>query len=163
MNTDFKTVSSGITLCLLLGGCAGSSTSSAPRLSTQPIEYADQSNDTLALVDEKMRDSLHNTSAKNPDPKRIGPWVTTKAPRIIFTVIPTYPDFAANEKVDATVLVGFVVTTKGEVADAKVINSSDHRFDDSALKAVRGWQFWPAVEKDIPVEFPIRVPIVFKN
>jgi TonB family protein len=46
--------------------------------------------------------------------------------------------------VNAKVIVSFVVGVDGRVEDARVIESSDSRFDASALEAIRRFTFIPA-------------------
>ena len=46
--------------------------------------------------------------------------------------------------VNAKVFVSFVVGVDGRVEDARIIESSDSRFDDSALNAIRRFTFIPA-------------------
>jgi TonB family protein len=68
-----------------------------------------------------------------PDAKHL------KEMRLISAVAPDYPYWLHFAHVEANVSVCFVVGTDGRVEDARVIESSDARFDPSALDAT--WKF----------------------
>jgi len=64
-----------------------------------------------------------------------------KTPRLVSSISPPYPEIPQTK---ATVLVAFVIDEKGAVEEARVLESSDSRFDLSATDAVRKWKFFPA-------------------
>jgi TonB family protein len=63
--------------------------------------------------------------------------------RLISAVPPKYP-YALHFHVEATVLVSFVVGKDGRVEDARVIESSDSRFNTSAIDAILKFTWIPA-------------------
>lgn len=60
------------------------------------------------------------------------------------TVQPVYPETARKKGVEGWVELAFTVTPKGTVEDVEVRNASPANvFDDSAVRAIRGWRFEP--------------------
>lgn len=66
-------------------------------------------------------------------------------PRSLSNSKPNYPRYARENRVEGTVTVSFILDTKGNVQDPKVIKSDPvNVFESSALTAVRKWKFTPA-------------------
>lgn len=59
----------------------------------------------------------------------------------------------------SSVLLWMIVDTKGKPQNLKVSRSGGKPFDDSAMAAVRGWQFKPATCNGEPMAVPINVEI----
>jgi TonB family protein len=60
------------------------------------------------------------------------------------TVQPVYPESARKRGVEGWVELAFTVTPSGTVEDVEVRNASPANvFDDSAVRAIRGWRFEP--------------------
>lgn len=77
-------------------------------------------------------------------------------------VQPEYPGEAAKAKAEGQVIVEFIVEQDGRVSQATVKQSTDARFDEAALAAVRHWVFLPAVENGKSVRSALGVPVQFK-
>jgi protein TonB len=60
-------------------------------------------------------------------------------------VPPVYPPEARAENVEGSVVIELNVTATGEVEDAHVVESTDARFDASALAAVQQWKYLPRI------------------
>jgi protein TonB len=59
-------------------------------------------------------------------------------------VQPVYPESARKRGVEGWVELAFTVTPAGTVEDVEVRNASPANvFDDSAIRAIRGWRFEP--------------------
>jgi TonB family protein len=67
-----------------------------------------------------------------------------KRMRVISAPSPVCPPVLRLEHVNGRVIISFVVGIDGRVEDARIIESSDIRFNDSALEAVRRFTFTPA-------------------
>lgn len=89
--------------------------------------------------------------------------VLKKAPRLVSSVPPTYPLVPLLGNVKATVLVSFVIDEKGNVESARVLESADARFNESAIAAVLKWTFLPAETEDGLTKTFITVPIQFNG
>lgn len=83
-------------------------------------------------------------------------------PRAIVQPPPTYPSELRGKKMGGVVQVAFIVTESGQVASARVEQSSHPAFGPPALAAVRQWKFEPAVKGGVRVKCRMRVPIRFQ-
>jgi periplasmic protein TonB len=76
---------------------------------------------------------------------------------------PIYPLAARRRHQEGLVLLAVIATTRGRAARVEVKQSS--RFpllDETAIQAVRGWEFEPARIGALAVESEIEVPVRFK-
>jgi len=87
-----------------------------------------------------------------------------KPAKIQSTVAPVPPLVAATPgKANATVTVSFIVDEAGGVEAARVLESEDPRYNQSAIDAVRQWRFFPAEGAKGFVKSYFVVPIVFQG
>lgn len=91
----------------------------------------------------------------------MGPGITP--PRVIRQVNPVYKEDAEGFRISGTVIVGLVVTSKGEPRDVHVVKSLDKTVDQSAVEAVQQWQFEAARKNGQPVAVRITVEIRFRS
>ncbi|MBP9912715.1 MAG: energy transducer TonB [Opitutaceae bacterium] len=82
------------------------------------------------------------------------------APRLLASVAPAMPPDTPPGQT-ATVLVSLVIAENGRVEAARVVESSDAKFDQGALDAVLQWKFKPAEGEGGPVKSFSVVPIQF--
>jgi TonB family protein len=61
--------------------------------------------------------------------------------RAISAVAPDYPFWLALNSIKARVTVSFIVGVDGSVEDARILESSDSRFDSPAVEAMRKFKF----------------------
>ena len=54
------------------------------------------------------------------------------------------------------------INEKGGVDDVKVVRSSDRRFEQKAIDAVKQWEFAPATKDGKPVAVQMNVDIDFR-
>ena len=77
------------------------------------------------------------------------------------TVLPVYPwDLKLAGVVGLVRLIG-LADESGTLQDIKVVDSTDDRFTNAALDALRKWTFTPALRNGKPVPMRIVVPIRF--
>jgi TonB family protein len=84
------------------------------------------------------------------------------SPRPLSAPDPEYSDAARKAKLNGDVVVALAVNEKGGVDDIKVICSSDRRFEQPALDAVKQWEFAPGTEDGTPVPVQIKVEMSFR-
>jgi TonB family protein len=85
-----------------------------------------------------------------------------KRMRVISAFPPDYP-YALHFHVEATVTISFVVGNDGRVEDARVIESSDSRFDASAIAAIFKFTWIPAEDSTGgPTREMAHIPFHFK-
>jgi TonB family protein len=89
----------------------------------------------------------------------VGNGVTS--PRVIRQVSPEHP--SRGFRIQGTVLIGLIVTAKGEPEEVHVVRSLDKEVDQSAMDAVRQWRFEPGTKDGKPVAVRINVEIRFHD
>ncbi len=87
--------------------------------------------------------------------------ILDSSPRAIVQTSPRYPGEAKIQGIEGLVLVGFTVDEAGQVNSPYVINSTDRRFEEEAVRAVSHWRFEPGRRLGRVVRFRMAVPIVF--
>jgi TonB family protein len=75
---------------------------------------------------------------------------------------PEYPERALAQKIGGAVTVEFLVNTKGEPTDIRVVSAEPAGvFDRAALAAVKRWRYEPLLIDNVPQEVPARTVIRF--
>ena len=75
---------------------------------------------------------------------------------VVSSVEPIYPAMAMGA---GTVVLEVSIDAAGEMQNVKVISGSGGGFDSSALDAIKGWKFKPAMLEGKPI--PSVVPVAF--
>jgi protein TonB len=91
----------------------------------------------------------------------IGPGITP--PRVTRQVNPAYKPDAEGFRITGSVIIGLVVSSKGEPKNVHVVRSLGKGVDESAVEAVTQWQFEPARKAGQPVAVKITVEIRFHS
>jgi protein TonB len=100
------------------------------------------------------------TEAPKQPEKPKGP---TAPPKLIHRVEPDYPASAKKQGIEGVVILRILVSAEGEVADASVTASSGQTvLDESALEAVRKWEFSPGLQDGQPKEQYLKVRVSFR-
>jgi TonB family protein len=84
-----------------------------------------------------------------------------KRVRMISAVAPSYPALLRIGHVNAKVVVSFVVGTDGRVEAARIVESSDGRFNDSVLEAIGKFTFIPAQDDNGSIRYMSLMPFGF--
>jgi protein TonB len=74
---------------------------------------------------------------------------------------PVYPAELKKPGIKAEVIVSWVLDLNGNVGEVKVYSSTDHRFDQASMDAVRLWKFSPGKKDGHLVKVAMSCPIVF--
>jgi protein TonB len=82
-------------------------------------------------------------------------------PRARAQVSPQYPTEAKSHGLTGKVTVEFVVDEGGRVLAPRIVESTDHIFNEAAIRAVAKWRFEPGRASGRIVRFRMMVPIVF--
>lgn len=90
-------------------------------------------------------------------------FVPVKRMRVISAVAPSYPTLLRMAHINASVIVSFVVGVNGHVEDARIIESSDSRFNGSVLVAIQKFTFSPALGPNGPVREIAMLPLNFNG
>jgi TonB family protein len=76
-------------------------------------------------------------------------------------IAPQYSEPALQEHISGTVKLEVIVGTDGHVRDVRVTQSVGYGLDEEAMKALRTWEFEPAMEDGKPVEAAVPVQCDF--
>ena len=87
-------------------------------------------------------------------------WVVEQKPELLRSVNPVYPEMARRAGLQGQVLVSFIVTKEGRVAEPQVLKGPEI-FRAAALEAVRQFRFEPAMQNDRAVVVRMTIPIRF--
>jgi TonB family protein len=118
---------------------------SAPAASSAPMEQSDTPA-TPTAVGERGVEAEGATATPQRDGVTSIDLVNTSLQLVPFLrVAPVYPPEPLAEKLAGRVVIELDVTATGEVEDARVVESTDARFDASALTAVRQWKYLPRI------------------
>ena len=82
-------------------------------------------------------------------------------PQPVRQVAPLYPPSLWRKGISGEVLVDFLVTPDGRVAQAQAVRSTHKEFALAAVKAVSAWVFTPGMREGRAVTTHMQVPIVF--
>jgi protein TonB len=74
---------------------------------------------------------------------------------------PVYPASMRKQAVRGEVVVRFIVTSQGNVTQARVVESTQSEFDREALNAIQKWKFKPGRKGGRDVATFVEVPIIF--
>ena len=82
-------------------------------------------------------------------------------PEIIHRVAPVYPGLMKRLRKRATVRLSFVVDESGRVIDPVIFESTNAQFNESALVAIRQWEFKPGIKDGVPVKTRVKIPFKY--
>lgn len=84
-----------------------------------------------------------------------------QAPVPRFRARPQYPFEMRRAGIEGTVIVEFIVDTKGDARNAFAVRSTQREFEQAAVQAVNKWKFRPGRKGGRAVNTRMQVPIVF--
>lgn len=84
-----------------------------------------------------------------------------RAPVPVFQPAPVVPPLLKQEGISATVRIEFIVTADGRVVNVMAVDTTNHGFNESAIKGVSKWKFKPGIKNGRKVNTRMAVPIVF--
>ena len=88
-------------------------------------------------------------------------WIVEQKPKLIQRVNPVYPEMARRAGLQGQVMVLFIVTREGRVAEPQVLKGPEI-FRAAALEAVRQFRFKPAMQNDRAIAVRMTIPIRFR-
>ncbi len=74
----------------------------------------------------------------------------------------TYPESAKEAGVAGTVEIATLINKDGEVIETKILKSLDPACDAAAIKTIQESKWKPAMQRDLPVEVWVSVPLTFE-
>lgn len=100
------------------------------------------------------------TPAPPPPPVAVRVGGQIKAPKLVHSVPPVYPDLAAQARLTAVVIAEALVDTSGRVREVKILRGAP-LFDEAATEAVKQWRYQPLLLNGVPTEFILTVTVKF--
>ena len=85
-----------------------------------------------------------------------------RPPEPTVKIAPVFPVTLKQTGMQADVTVEFIVDATGNVSNAFVAESSDHRFDDAAITAIGKWKFRAGIKNGHRVNVRVRQPFPFR-
>lgn len=85
-----------------------------------------------------------------------------RQPQAIVQPPPEFPLELRKDYSVSTVMMEFIITSKGEVVEPRALSSEDRRFGDSASIGVVRWKFRPGMKGGRPVNTRVRIAITFR-
>ena len=129
----------------------------ASELTKESSNKTNQDNQNL------IQNSISSSSSKNQVPDSN---ITTSPvfdAQYLNNPSPIYPSNAKNNNIQGKVFLSVLVGIEGRAIEVKIANSSGYSIlDNSALSAVRKWQFVPAKKNGEAVSATVIVPVEFK-
>lgn len=95
-----------------------------------------------------------------PPPAAVRVGGQIKAPKLVHSVPPVYPELAAQARLTAMVIMEALVDTQGRVRGVQVLRGAP-LFDDAAIAAVKQWRYQPLLLNGVPTEFILTVTVKF--
>ena len=113
-------------------------------------------------VEPKVEPKVEPRVEPKPSPAPGNPGMT-RGPALAEGNAPAaYPEECRRRREEGTALIHAIVEADGKVSSASIERSSGiEALDKSALVAVLGWMFVPALENGQPVRSEVNVPVVF--
>jgi TonB family protein len=84
------------------------------------------------------------------------------SPSCLYCPNPNYADPARAAKFNGTVIMAVTVSPEGRTIEARVARGAPYGVNDTALKAVRDWQFKPAMREGAPVACTVMIEATFR-
>jgi TonB family protein len=84
------------------------------------------------------------------------------SPSCLYCPNPNYTDPARAAKFNGTVIMAVTVSPLGRTIEARVARGAPYGVNDTALKAVRDWQFKPAMREGAPVACTVMIEATFR-
>jgi len=98
--------------------------------------------------------------APPPPPQMVRIGGKLKAPKIVHSVAPVYPELAIQARIRGTVVLEAQVGADGRVMSVKVVNSTPV-FEEAAVEAVKQWRYAPLLLNGTPTPFILTVTVNF--
>jgi protein TonB len=92
----------------------------------------------------------------------IVPTADTVLPVPIEKPQPEYPEIARAARLEGKVILQAVIGKAGQVEEVTILKSTNKVFDESALAAVKGWKYKPALQSGRPVAVYFTIVVDFE-
>lgn len=108
---------------------------------------------------EKSQSAAAGDDSVNEDVYDVGGDV--KPPRVLHRVVPQFTEKSRDRHVEGSVILGAVVTSKGEPRQIRIQKGVEQDLDEQAVEALKQWQFAPGTKDNKPVATRVSIEIRF--
>lgn len=127
----------------------------------KPAPVAEASPKAVSAPEPAAETTKTKAAAKAPEPEAAATPPVASANKAL-NKAPLYPTLSRRLKEQGTVYLQVLVLKNGKVGQIKLKQSSGFaRLDQSALNAVRGWTYQPALKLGQPIDYWFVQPVVF--
>jgi TonB family protein len=84
-------------------------------------------------------------------------------PAVLSKTEPVFTPQAREKKISGTVVLSVVISSAGQISEAKVLRSLEESLDENAIAAVKTWSFRPATKDGHPVACKATVEVNFRR
>jgi TonB family protein len=84
------------------------------------------------------------------------------SPSCLYCPNPNYTDPARAAKFNGTVIMAVTVSAEGRTIEAKVTRGAPYGLNEAAIRAVRAWQFKPAMREGAPLSCMVMLEATFR-
>jgi TonB family protein len=116
----------------------------------------DRERELFERIDALFKDSPGYRPYREDIGKRIVP------PQLLHAELPVYPRWARKSKTQARVVLAIRLDGKGGLMETKVFSTTDERFNEAAIKAIKKWKFTGGLTEGVPDAFVLCIPMEFK-
>lgn len=84
-------------------------------------------------------------------------------PVVVVEKKPAYTKAAMEKKIQGAIELSAIIDKEGKPTEIRVVKSLDSEYglDDSAVSALKGWRFKPALKDGEPVRFLVSIEMTF--
>lgn len=86
---------------------------------------------------------------------------TLVRPVVLVRVLPEYPAEMLSHQQEGRVLLQTFINAQGDVLGVRVLEATHPEFGQAAARAVRQWEFSPAMKNGKAVEIVVNIPLRF--
>lgn len=119
------------------------------------------SNSTTSTLEPENENSESSTEG-DLNASLVGLKELSRLPRVKKEIKALYPEEAKQARIDGSVVLDVIIGKEGKVQDVTLVRGPGHGLNESALNALKQFEFAPALQGATPVAVKIRYTYKFK-
>jgi len=101
-----------------------------------------------------------SANGKLPSPEIFVPF--DKAPEVVLSAVPVYPELAKRSEIEGNVVVKILISKDGKPLKAIIVKSDSNIFNQPSIDAAMKFIFIPAIQHKSPVMVWVAIPFKFR-
>ncbi|MBV2168299.1 MAG: energy transducer TonB [Bdellovibrio sp.] len=135
---------------------------SVPQKLTAKSPLPSETSTSTAEATPQENSGATETSGNNGDSTPVGWGDVTRFPKVIKEYKANYPEEAKQARVDGPVILDILIDRTGKVRDVRVVSGPGYGLNESAIEALKKFEFQPAQKGTESVAVKIRYTYRFK-